>query len=202
MSAATQRGAQRPRARASPRTHHAGEAHPAERRVEQLGVGLGRDLAAAAAGVHSASAVNVPREAAVAVVVLAVDVAGDGAADRQVAGPGHHRQRQPVRRRGAPSAARTSRPPAAYTQPVRRRSRRPCPGRSCRAPCRRRSGRHPRSCARPRARSRRPRAAATRSASAPPRRRRGDDTAAAPASSPSAQRALSAAERRARWRLS
>ena len=135
--------------------HHARQAHSAERRVEQLGVAVGREREQLAGRRAQRQRGDVPGEASVAVVVLAVDVARDRAAERDVARTGDDRERQPVgRQRGEQLRDRRAglRRDGAG---ARRRSRRSGRAPSGRAPCRRRSGLRRRSCVRPRARSRR-----------------------------------------------
>jgi hypothetical protein len=66
---------------------HAGQPHAAGGGPEQLGVLVGADLDGAARRAQ-AQRPDVGGEGAVAVVVLAVDVRGDGAADGDVAGAG------------------------------------------------------------------------------------------------------------------
>ena len=75
---------------------HACEPHAAERCVEQLGVGLGRDLDAAARRGAQRKRDHMAGHPPVAVVVLAVDVARDGASERHVSRAGDHGQREAV----------------------------------------------------------------------------------------------------------
>ena len=66
--------------------HEAGEAHAADGGPEQLRIAIGSDVDDGRVGQHHPDVGDVVAERSVEVVVLAVDVARDGAADRHVAG--------------------------------------------------------------------------------------------------------------------
>ena len=86
--------------------HVAGQAHAADGGVEQLGLDA-RASASTIAPVptRSRSAADVPAEGAGAVVVLAVDVGGDGAAQRDERRAGRHRHEPAARQEGAVDVA-------------------------------------------------------------------------------------------------
>ncbi len=73
---------------------HAGQAHPAERRLERGVAGL--DLEQLAAAGDEPECLHVAAERAGAAVVLAVDVAGDRPAERHVLGAGNDRHDEAV----------------------------------------------------------------------------------------------------------
>ncbi len=76
---------------------HAGEAHPTDRRPEQLSALVRSRLDDRAVGEEQCQAGHVGPERSVDVVVLAVDVAGDGPADGDEAGPRGHRHEEAPR---------------------------------------------------------------------------------------------------------
>ena len=85
--------------------HRAGEAHTAGGRPEELGITIGSDLDDLSRGELESEGVDVVAPRALVVVVLAVDVGGDGTSDRDVPRPrgdGHEgtlrdeREEQPI----------------------------------------------------------------------------------------------------------
>ena len=84
---------------------------------------------------------DVVAEAARAVVVLAVDVAGDRAADGDLPGAGQHRHPQPERQRRLHQLIEAHAGVHVGQAACRRRSSGSCSAASCRSPGRRRSGR-------------------------------------------------------------
>ena len=83
------------------RDDHAGQPHAADGGPEQLGLGAVRGQRAdRAVGGDQVHRQHVVAEAAVAVVVLAVDVGGDRAADRHLPGARQHRHPPAERQRG------------------------------------------------------------------------------------------------------
>ena len=114
-----QQGAgQRPQARRAPRgSPRSGPCHRSSRRKRDPHPGARaprRRRSAARAPGHDLP--NVPDRG----VVLAVDVAGDRAAERHVLGPGHDRQHPARGRRRGRAAHRASRPACAVTTPAAR----------------------------------------------------------------------------------
>ncbi len=107
--------------------HDPGQPHATGRGPEEVGIALGRELDPARRG-GERQALDVRAERAVAVMVLAVDVRGDGPPDGDVAGPRRHRDEPAARHEGAHRARRGSPPPRRAR--ARRRDR---PRTRCRA---------------------------------------------------------------------
>jgi len=79
------------------RQDDAGQAHPAGSGQERSPVTAGGQPVQAALAVQQLDLLDPAGDAAVAVLVLAVDVRGDGPADGQVPGPRQYRQQEPQR---------------------------------------------------------------------------------------------------------
>ena len=102
--------------------HVTREPHAAQRRAEQLGLGCVADLEHAAVGDAHAQRADVLAEAACHVVVLAVHVRGDHAAERHVLRAGRDRAK-PSRAEGTPRCNAAQREPGLGAQHAGRRGR-------------------------------------------------------------------------------